>query len=157
MTAIADAPVQMRAGRPTGEADPPDHLARLDMVSPAHPLRIQMAIDVVIGTGPNLHAHTTGGVLDGLDHLARPPGPHRGMERGGDIKPVVGLRLSVRTDALSVMTGVAEKLVDRKHPMGPGADGLASGWFSLAPGEQEDEQWPERPRAGPSRAGGHGH
>ena len=107
------------------------------------PRRIQMAIDVVIGTGPNLHAHTTGGVLDGLDHLARPPGPHRGMNGGGDIKPVVGLRLSVRTEALSVMTGVAEKLVDRKHPMGPGADGLASGWFSLAQGEQEDEQWPE--------------
>ena len=119
MAAIADAPVQMRAGRPTGEADPSDHLARLNMLSPAHPLSIQMAIDVVIGTGPNLHAHTTGGVLDGLDHLARPPGPNRGMKRGRDIEPVVGLRLSVRTDALSVMTGVTEKLIDRKHPMGP--------------------------------------
>lgn len=147
----------MRAGRPTGEADPSDHLARLDMLSPTHPLSIQMAIDVVIGTGPNLHAHTTGGVLDGLDHLARPPGPNRGMKRGGDIEPVVGLRLSVRTDALSVMTGVTEKLIDRKHPMGPGANGLAAGRLSLAPGEQEDEQWPERPRAGPSRAEGHGH
>lgn len=147
----------MRAGRPTGEADPSDHLARLDMLSPTHPLSIQMAIDVVIGTGPNLHAHTTGGVLDGLDHLARPPGPNRGMKRGGDIEPVVGLRLSVRTDALSVMTGVTEKLIDRKHPMGPRANGLAAGRFSFAPGEQEDEQWPERPRAGPSRAEGHGH
>lgn len=147
----------MGAGGPTGEADPSDHLARLDVVSPAHPLRIQMAIDVVIGTGPNLHAHTTGGVLDGLDHLTRPPGPNRGMERGGDIKPVVGLTLSVRTDALPVMAGVAEKLIDRKHSIGPGADGLSARGFSLPPGEQEDEQWPERPKAGPSRARGHGH
>ena len=147
----------MGAGGPTGEADPSDQLARLDMLSPAHPLRIQMAINVVIGTGANLHAHTTGGVLDGLDHLTRPPGPHRGMERGCDIKPVVGLRLSVRTDALSVVAGVAEKLIDRKHSLGPGANGLAAGLFSSAPREKEDEQWPERPRAGPSRAGGHGH
>ena len=65
------------------------------------------------------------------------------MERGGDIKPVVGLRLSVRTNALPVMAGVAEKLIDRKHPIGPGADGLSARRFSLAPGEQEDEQWPE--------------
>ena len=149
--------MQMGAGGPTGEADPSDHLARLDVVSPAHPLRIQMAIDVVIGTGPNLHAHTTGGVLDGLDHLSRSPGPHWGVERCCDIKPVVGLRLSVRTNALPVMAGVAEKLIDRKHPIGPGSDGLSARRFSLAPGEQEDEQWPERPKAGPSRAGGHGH